>query len=66
MYVNAKKIIKQYHIFPTGNVKRVSYQNGQLNGVQKFSPTMKKLVRYTEYKNNKKVNEEMIYGKMDL
>ena len=59
-----KKIIKNIY-FPTGNIKRVSYyQNGQLNGVQKiFSNYEKKLVRYTEYKNNKKVNEEMIYGK---
>lgn len=64
MYVNSKKENQEVTYFPTGNVERVSYyQNGQLNGIEKiFSNYEKKLVRYIEYKNNKKVNEELIYN----
>ena len=64
MYVNTKKENQEVLYFPSGNVKRVSlYQNGKLNGIQKiYSNYEKKLIRYTEYKNNKKVNEELIYN----
>lgn len=64
MYLNSKKNNQEVSYFPTGNIERISiYQNGKLNGIEKiYSNYEKKLIRYTEYKNDKKINEELIYN----
>ena len=64
-YMNSKKIGGQTSYYPSGNIKCIqNYKEGKLNGLEKhYSNFENKLVRYCEYKNNKKINEEVSYDK---
>ena len=65
LYVNSKKSKEDVSYYPSGNVERISFFiDGKLNGAEKiYSNYEKKMIRYTEYLNDKKVNDELIYNK---
>ena len=63
LYINSKKHREQIDYYASGNVKKVSkYLDGKLNGISKsYSNYSKKLTNHTEYRDNKKINDELIY-----
>ena len=65
-YVNSQKKSKEeVSYYPYGNVERISFfVDGKQIGAEKiYSDYEKKMMRYTEYLNDKKVNDELIYNK---
>lgn len=64
-YVNSKKNDEQTYYYPSGNIKLIKlFKNGKLNGLEKqYSNFENILVRQCEYKDNIKINDEIIYDK---
>jgi len=64
-YVNSKKNEEQTYYYPSGNIKLSQhFKNGKLNGLEKqYSNFENILVRHCEYKDNTKINDEIIYSK---
>ncbi len=64
LYVENNKHREEINYYPSGDVRRVTtFNNGILDGFEKiYSNSDKILLRQTEYKDDKKVNQEMIYN----
>lgn len=64
-YVNSKKNEEQTYYYPSGNIKLIQiFKDGKLNGLEKqYSNFESILVRQCEYKDDTKINDEIIYSK---
>lgn len=62
-YINSKKENEQTYYYPSGHIRLVQYyKNGMLNGIEKhYTNYNKKLIKFCEYKDNIKINDEVYY-----
>ena len=65
LYENSQKQGNQTYYYPSGNIKCIQeWNDGNLNGFERYyNNATNTLVKFTEYKDNVKVNEEIIYNK---
>jgi len=65
LYNNSKKLGDQTYYYPSGNIKCIrEWKNDKLDGFERYYNNANNiLLKVTEYKNNAKVNEELIYNK---
>ena len=64
-YTNSKKNGEQTNYYPSGNIKLIQhYTHGKLNGIEQYYSNFdNNLVRFCEYKDGIKINEEVTYNK---
>ena len=65
LYLNGKREKERIYYYPSGNIKLVThYSNNMLNGIERhYTNYDKKLLKYIEYKDDKKINDELTYSK---
>jgi antitoxin component YwqK of YwqJK toxin-antitoxin module len=65
LYQHSRKHGEHTYYYPSGNIKCIQeWKNGKLNGFERYyNNAANILVKFIEYKDNVKVNEELIYNK---
>jgi antitoxin component YwqK of YwqJK toxin-antitoxin module len=65
LYNDSNKMGDHTYYYPSGNIKCIQeWKNGKLNGFERYyNNATNILVKFIEYKDNVRVNEEIIYNK---